>query len=551
MLEVPHFRLALSLASQAGQNNNDWERPVPDVIIAWNRPRTASLPAPDKAPMTRSTPLLASLALVSSLWTSTAAANDRPNIILIYADDLGYGDLSCYGAEHIQTPHCDQLADEGMRFTDAHSPSAVCTPSRYATLTGRYAWRTWLKNWVLFEHMPLLVETDRLTIPKMLKQHGYTTGCIGKWHLGWGTQINPDFSKALSPGPLEIGFDYFFGVPFSHNSSLKLQNFVRNRRIVGLKDGENIEDKSVQERLARRLEDTAINLNAEAVQFIRKNQTRPFFLYYPTTNIHFPITPNERFQGKSDAGTYGDFVAEFDWAVGEVLKTLDELDLTKKTLLIVTSDNGGRPTRGKMGEKGHKPCGSLRGIKRQIWEGGHRVAMIVRWPGRVEPGTVCDETVCHTDFLSTFATMFDHDLPVDAAEDSYSILPLLLGKDYPKPLREATVHHSVNGMFAIRKGDWKLNEGDTDGDYRRGHNAVAKARALPELDPATGKFKPFAYDIVDFDQENPTCRLFNLAADPGETTDLAARHPEKVAELRKLLDRYRDSGRSTPLPESQ
>ena len=486
--------------------------------------------------------------MLLAVLNTTARAGSPPNILLIYADDLGYGDFSCYGARHVQTPHCDRLAAEGMRFTDAHSPSAVCTPSRYGTLTGRYAWRTWLKNWVLFEHMPLLIETDRLTLPKMLQQHGYKTGCVGKWHLGWGSKINPDFSHDLSPGPLEVGFDYFFGVPFSHNSSLKLQNFVRDRRIVGLKQGENIEDEAVQKRLARRLEDTAVNLSKEAVQFITDNQKRPFFLYYPTTNIHFPLTPNERFQGKSDAGTYGDFVVEFDWAVGEVLKALDELDLAKNTFVLLTSDNGGRPTRGKMGSKGHKPCGTLRGIKRQIWEGGHRVPLVVRWPGHVTPGTTCNETVCHTDIMPTCAALFNHRLPANAAEDGYSILPLLLGEAQEKPLREATVHHSVNGMFAIRRGDWKLIEGDTSGDYRKGHNALAKAATLPEFDPATGKFKPFAYDIVDFDQENPVYCLYNLADDPTETTNVASKHPQKVAELRELLNRYRDSGRSTPLP---
>lgn len=496
-------------------------------------------------------PELAVAILLLAAFTHIAAADDRPNIVLIYADDLGYGDFSCYGAQHVQTPHCDRVAVEGMRFTDAHSPSAVCTPSRYGTLTGRYAWRTWLKNWVLFEHMPLLVETDRLTLPKMLQQHGYTTGCIGKWHLGWGSHINPDFSNDLAPGPLDIGFDYFFGVPFSHNSSLKLQNFVRNRRIVGLKDGESIDDEEVQTRLARRLEDTAINLSREAVQFITKNHKRPFFLYYPTTNIHFPLTPNERFQGNSDAGTYGDFILEFDWAVGEILHTLDELDLTRNTLLILTSDNGGRPTRGKMGSKGHKPCGDLRGIKRQIWEGGHRVPMVVRWPGHVAPGTTCNETVCHTDLMPTCAAILHHQLPADAAEDGYTILPALLGETYQKPLREATVHHSVNGMFAIRQGEWKLIEGDTSGDYRRGHNALAKAATLPKLDPATGHFIPFAYDIVDFDQEDPIYCLYNLADDPAETTNVAEEHPEKVAELRALLNRYRDSGRSTPRPSPQ
>ena len=471
---------------------------------------------------------------------------DHPNIVLIYADDLGYGDLSCYGAKQIRTPHCDRVAREGMLFSDAHSPSAVCSPSRYATLTGRYAWRTWLQNWVLAPHMPLLVETDRLTLPKMLQAEGYMTGCVGKWHLGWGSEINPDFSGDVSPGPLEVGFDHYFGAAFSHNSPLKLRNFVRDRRIVGLQDGDNIEVPAVQERLARRLEDTAIHLSAEAVQFIRSHREKPFFLYYPTTNVHFPVTPNERFRGKSDAGLYGDFVVEFDWAVGEILRTLDELALTDNTLLIITSDNGGRSHTNLMGDADHDPNAPLRGTKRQIWEGGHRIPMIVRWPGRVEPGSRCEETVCHTDFLATMATFLNHTLPVDAAEDSYNILPLLLRQDYQRPLREATVHHSISGMFAIRKGHWKLIEGDTDGDYRRGSLEAVRASHLPQRNLQTGQFRPFAFDIVDFDQEHPVCCLYNLATDPGETTNVAAEHPDKVTELCDLLNRYRTSGRSAP-----
>ena len=486
------------------------------------------------------------------LWAGTAWSKDvdtqHPNIVLIYADDLGYGDLSCYGATQIRTPHCDRVAQEGMLFTDAHSPSAVCSPSRYATLTGRYAWRTWMQNWVLAEHMPLLIDTDRLTLPKMLKAEGYTTGCIGKWHLGWGSEINPDFSSDVSPGPLEVGFDHFFGCAFSHNSSLRLRNFVRDRRIVGLRDGDDVDDSAVQKRVARDIEDTAIDLSTEAVQFIRDHSQDPFFLYYPTTNVHFPITPNNRFRGKSNVGRYGDFVVEFDWAVGEILRTLDELNLKDNTLLIVTSDNGGRYHDGIMGDSDHHPNGELRGIKRQIWEGGHRIPMIVRWPGRVESGSRSDETVCHTDLMATLAEILGHDLPPTAAEDSYSILPLLYAQDYKRPLREATVHHSVNGMFAIRKGDWKLIEGDTDGDYRTGSLGQSKSDHLPERDPQTGQFIPFAYDIADFDQNKPICCLYNLATDPGETTNVAVKNPAIVAQLLELLDGYRTCGRSTPVP---
>ncbi|MDE0623771.1 MAG: arylsulfatase [Bryobacterales bacterium] len=487
------------------------------------------------------------LALSGTLiWTALSCAPPpaaKPNIVVIFADDLGYGDLSSYGATRVQTPHCDRLAREGMRFTDAHSPSAVCSPSRYALLTGRYAWRTWLKNWVLSERMPLLVDTDRLTLPKMLKQLGYLTGAVGKWHLGWGEKVPPDFNDDSKIGPLDVGFDSFFGVAYSHNSSLMLRNFVRDRRTVGLDPSEDIQDPEVQQRLARRLEDTAVELSREAVKFIRDRRDVPFFLYYPTTNVHWPRTPNERFQGKSQAGLYGDFVVEFDWAVGEVTRELDELGLTDNTLVVLTSDNGGRPTDGM---NGHRPNGDLKGIKRQIWEGGHRVPLIVRWPGTVAAGSTSDETVCLTDLMATLAAYFGSDLPENAAEDSVNLLPVLRGEAYSRPLREATVHHSVAGMFALRQGDWKLVEGDTDGDFRPGHNAAAAAMNLPIKDPATGGFQAFTYDILDFDQENPVYRLYNLHEDPAESTDVAAENPEKVAELRGLLESYRQSERSVP-----
>ena len=481
--------------------------------------------------------------LILTVLCCAPAPQAKPNIVVIFADDLGYGDLSSYGATRIQTPHSDRLAHEGMRFTDAHSPSAVCTPSRYSLLTGRYAWRTWMQNWVLDEHMPLLIDEDRLTLPQMLKELSYSTGAVGKWHLGWGDQVPPDFNDDSKRGPLDVGFDEFFGVSYSHNSSLMLQNFVRDRRIVGLESDEDIRDSEVQERLARRLEDTAIELSAEAVKFVHDHRDEPFFLYYPTTNIHWPRTPNEEFQGKSQAGVYGDFVAEFDWAVGEVLRTLDELSLTDKTVVILSSDNGGRPTSGM---KGHKLNADLRGIKRQIWEGGHRVPLLVRWPGEVEAGSTSHETVCLTDLMATLAAYFDYDLQDDSAEDSVNLLPVLRGEDYERPIREATVHHSVSGMFAIRQGDWKLIEGDTDGDFRKGHNGKEKAMHLPIKDPATGKFRPFVFDILDFDQENPVYRLYNLREDPAESTDLAAEHPDRVRKLAALLETYRDLGRSVP-----
>ena len=335
-----------------------------------------------------------------------------PNIIFIMADDLGYGDFSCYGAEKIQTPNVDRLAEEGMKFTDAHSGSAVCTPTRYGVLTGRYCWRSWLKNWVLWENMPLLIDTTRLTVASMLQQHGYTTGCLGKWHLGWGVEPDHRWDGDVKPGPLEVGFDYFFGVPHSHNSPDFLKVFMENRRIIGLNPGDDIHDEEVMKRVRRNLEETAINISKAAVRFIEDNKDRPFFLYYPTTNIHSPITPNDRFKGKSEAGQYGDFVVEFDWAVGEIVSALDRHGISENTLIIVTSDNGGTPAASSFGHLSNAPW---RGSKCQIYEGGHRVPFIVRWPGKVKPGTVCDETICLTDFMATCAAIIQYPLPENAA----------------------------------------------------------------------------------------------------------------------------------------
>jgi arylsulfatase A-like enzyme len=491
--------------------------------------------------------------LCSVVLCNTAHAGDQPNVIFILADDLGYGDLGSYGATHYETPSCDRLAREGMRFTDAHSPSAVCSPTRYSVLTGRYAWRSWLKNWVLQENHPLLIDPDRLTMGKVFQQAGYRTACVGKWHLGWGTELSHDFSKPVKPGPLEVGFDTFFGVPFSHNSSRRHRVYVRDREIVGLKPGLDFASEEAMKDTERSLEDTAIGLSREAVAFVTQNKNHPFFLYYPTTNIHFPLTPNKRFQGKSKAGVYGDFVVEFDWAVGELLKVLDDLDLTDKTIVVLSSDNGARPHPEL---NGHACNGALRGTKRTIYEGGHRVPLIVRWPGHIQAGVTSDETVCLTDFFRTFANMLEQDVPHEAGEDSADIMKVLLQQPYDSPIRPATMHHSVSGQFAIRQGDWKLIEGGGDGDFPRkttivkGKNGtVTKQGGLdakkwdPDKDADTGKWVNLDY----FDlKSDGVYQLFNLKEDPAEQNDLARTMPEKVQELKSLMDQQRESGRSVP-----
>ena len=477
------------------------------------------------------------------LFSVAAHGGTRPNVVFIMADDLGYGDFGCYGATHIPTPAIDRLALEGMRFTDAHTPSAVCTPTRYAILTGRYCWRSWLKNWVLLPHHPLLIDTQRLTMGKMFQKAGYATGCVGKWHLGWGTELNPDFSGEVEPGPLVVGFDYFYGLPFSHNSPRPLQVYTRNRRIVNLPPGLRYDSEKAMKNTVRKMEDTATQLTKEAVAFIEKHKDKPFFLYYPTPNVHGPETPHKRFHGKSKAGKYGDFVVEFDWAVSEVLAALERNGLSDNTIVVVTSDNGSG--RGTVGE--HQCNGALRGKKTQIYEGGHRVPLIVRWADQVKKGGISSETVCLTDFFATFADLLEYPLPRDAAEDSYSLQDVLLGKPYGKPLREATVHHSVCGMFAIRKGDWKLIEGSGDGMRPRGPKGkILEKTRTPERDAKTGKWTKL--DYFSWKPDGNT-QLYNLAQDPVEQNNLAREFPDKVKALSELLNHYRKSGRSAPVVE--
>ena len=472
------------------------------------------------------------------IFSGCSRSERKPDIIFIMADDLGYGDLGCYGATQIPTPNIDRLAGEGVLFTDAHAPAALCTPTRYAVLTGRYCWRSRLKKGVLQGYDPLLIEPGRMTVASMLKEEGYLTACIGKWHLGFGNQQEVDYSKPLRPGPLDVGFDYFFGIPASLD--MPPYCFIENDRTVGTLSVEKNPYHTLQRKGLMtpgwKDEEVGPTFARRAIDFIEKNvkdnPERPFFLYFPYQAPHTPCTPPDFIRGRSQAGVRGDMVTELDWTVGQILDTLDKCNLSDKTLIIVTSDNGALTTglaawAGDPPEKydidhhGHSPNGSLRGQKADIWDGGHREPFIARWPGRIKPGTTCDEIICLTDLMATCAAIAGKKLPANAAEDSYNILPALLGERRDRPIREAVVHHSGSGMFSVRQGEWKLVLGLGSGGF-----------SIPaRVEPQPGE---------------PRGQLYNIKTDPAEKINLWERHPEIVDRLKKLLERYIRQGRSTP-----
>ncbi|MFO7947759.1 MAG: arylsulfatase [Armatimonadota bacterium] len=455
------------------------------------------------------------------------AESTRPNIIFLMADDMGYGDIGCYGAEKIPTPNMDRLASQGVRFTDAHSPSAVCTPTRYGVLTGRYCWRTRLTEWVQYGFDPLLIEPDRMTVPGLLKRHGYGTAAVGKWHLGFGTEEEVDFSKPLHPGPVDLGFDYFFGI--SASLDMPPYCFIEDDHIVG----ELTVEKAPLIQSQRPgpavpgfdEEEVGPKFCEKAIDFIRdhhqNNPDDPFFLYMTPSAPHRPCTPPNFLRGASDAGLRGDMVCEVDWTVGELMKTLDELEMADNTLFIVTSDNGARATCFNGKDYGHKSAGPLRGQKADIWDGGHREPFIARWPEQIDPGTTSDEVICLTDLMATSAAICGDELPDDAGEDSYNILPALLGEKRQEPIREATVHHSGAGHFSIRQGPWKLCT-------ELGSGGFTEPR---EKEPGPGE---------------PEGQLYHLGRDLAETKNLYDRHPEIAKYLEDILERYKKSGRSRP-----
>ncbi len=478
---------------------------------------------------------LAALAIVASVLGAGCDRADQelPNIVFILADDLGYGDARSYNtSSKIPTPNIDRLAEEGIRFTDAHSPSAVCTPTRYGILTGRYAWRTALQSGVLWGYSPALIEDGRLTVASLLQQRGYRTAAIGKWHLGLGSSEQTDYSQTLRPGPNTAGFDYFFGIPASLDMIPYV--YVENERVVAAPTdsiGASEMRRSGGGGFWRagpiapgfRHIDVLPTLTNRAVRFIEEQagSDDPFFLYLAFSAPHAPWVPTDEFVGRSGAGPYGDFVTQVDASIGAVLDALTRSRVADNTLVFVTSDNGAHWLPSDILAYGHRANGTLRGQKADIWEGGHRVPFLVRWPGHIAPGSTSSETICLTDLLATAAEIVNAELPMDAGEDSYSLLRILLGRSIQSPLREATVLHSMTGVFAIRQGPWKLILGRGSGGFSEPQTLV----------PAPGE---------------PEGQLYNLGDDPGETVNLYSDRPDIVARLHTLLNRYRDSGRSTP-----
>lgn len=463
------------------------------------------------------------------------ATGELPNIVYILSDDLGYGDVSCLNPESkIATPRMDRLAREGMVFTDAHSNSAVCTPTRYGILTGRYCWRGRLKWNVLFGYSPPLIEPERVTVASLLKSQGYSTACIGKWHLGlgwtWPENITPtdrripdpgiDFSQPLTSGPHTVGFDESYIIPASldmtpycyiHNGRVTEPPDVRthgSERPAFWSEGlrsPGFEHETCLLELTRRAE-AYIDQQAETAS------GKPFFLYFATPSPHTPHIPRQPFQGSSAAGAYGDYVVEHDWSIGRILDALDRNGIRENTLVIVTSDNGAH-IRGNAfdfeREFGHRSNHIYRGQKSDCWDGGHRVPFIARWPAAMEGGSVCRRPICLTDLLATAAEITSTPVPPNAGEDSVSMLPLLQGKE-PEAEREAIVHHSFYGYFAIRQGPWKLIACRGSGGW-----------SLPENEASA----------------TASMQLYHVENDPGENTNLAHAEPKIAEELLALLRR--------------
>lgn len=479
-----------------------------------------------------------------------AAEPAKPNIVYILADDLGYGDVACFNPQSkIATPHIDRLAKEGIRFTDAHSPSAVCTPTRYALLTGRYAWRTRLQRNVIGPFSQPLMTEQQLTVPRMLREHGYATACIGKWHLGWGwpkpaQDGSRDFAKAIPDGPTTRGFETYFGTDVPNYPPYC---FLENDRTLGIpssqapvgRDSFNIAGPMIPD---WKLVDVLPALEKRSVEFIRSaaKGPKPFFLYLPLTSPHFPVVPSPAFKGKSNVGDYGDFVMQTDAVVGQVLDALKASGVEQNTLVIITSDNGpevtGEVKNGaydRLKQHEHASMAGWRGVKRDVREGGHRVPFVARWPGRIPANSVSNETICHVDLMATLAAMLGVTLPADAGVDSVNIGPALFGEKHSRPLREATVHHSGQGKFAIRHGDWVLIFAPTGDDNGKNGEPdwFRQQRALS-----------FPKDAGE---------LFNLAADPMQNINRYSAEPAKVKELAELMERYVTDGRSTPGPKQK
>jgi len=504
---------------------------------------------------------------ISKAFAQDAQKSNSPNILVIYADDLGYGDVQCNNPERgkIPTPHIDKLAAQGMRFTDGHSSSGVCSPSRYTLLTGRYHWRTRLQRSIVGVFGEPLIAPDRMTIGTLAKQQGYRTACIGKWHLGWDWPITKEqrsmltpakqpvdeaskankktatagavateqqiaawrdiFSKPIAGGPSTRGFDLYFGTDVPNWPPFC---FIENDRTLGIPTEFLSRESMVKNQASNqgpalkdwKLEGILPALGDRTIQFIDESvhKKEPFLVYMPLTSPHTPLAVNPEWKGKSGLNLFADFVMETDAVVGRVLDALEKSGAAENTLVVFTADNGCAPYVGveELEKMGHYPSGPLRGYKADAWEGGHRVPFIVRWPGKVKAGTVCNQLVYQADLLRTFADVFDVKLPDTAGEDSFSLMPLLKGED--KPIRENAVSASIGGTPAVLSGSWKYIPAPGSGGWGKGG-----------------------------DQTQPV-QLYNLADDLGETKNLAAAMPDKVAEMKTLLEKLITDGRSTPGP---
>lgn len=474
----------------------------------------------------------------AGLPKASAPRRSRPNIIFVLADDLGYGDLTCLNKDsRIPTPRMDRLAEEGVHFTDAHTPSAVCTPTRYGVLTGRYCWRSRLRTGVLGGYSEPLIEKERLTVASFLKQRGYRTGCVGKWHLGlgWGLKDpgakpgadNIDYARPTTHNPNTLGFDYSCVIP----ASLDMAPYC------WLENGSVVEPPTDRTPGSKRrwsggggfwragpiapsfdFEQVLPTIAEKSVQFIgRQTAQTPFFLYVAFNAPHTPWMPTKEFRGRTQIGFYGDFVSQVDWTVGQIVDAVGRAGVADNTLIIVTSDNGSHWPVEQIEKHNHRANYHFRGQKADIHEGGHRVPFVCRWPGKIKPAALSSQTICLTDLLGTCAGILGEQLPDDAGQDSYNILPAMLNPDLDKPIREATVHHSAAGMFSIRQGPWKLILGRGSGGF------TAPRRIKPE-------------------PGEPEGQLYNLDEDVSEKNNLWAQHPQIVARLTALLERYRRQG---------
>jgi arylsulfatase A len=487
------------------------------------------------------------LSLIAVLMAAPAFAA-KPNIVILYADDLGYGDLRCFNPDSkIPTPNLDKLAAEGTRFTDAHSSSGICTPSRYAMLTGRHHWRDFHGIDSGFDKP--FIKPERLTLPEMLRESGYATACIGKWHLGWDwdsirkpgsppkskSHEDFDWSKPFRGGPLEQGFDHYFGdnvINFPPYTWIEDDKVLLVPDITFTKTPQATKEGSWECRPGPGRSDWDFykvlpTLTEKGVEYIRsrKGNDQPFFLYFPLPSPHAPIVPNDKFDGTSKAGAYGDFVVETDDACGQLLNALREAGLYENTIVIFSADNGAEQYAYARDEKhGHWSTHPLRGLKRDIYEGGHRVPTLIKWPGLTKPGKACTALVSQIDFIATFASALNYKLPDDAAEDSHDLLPLLKGEK--ETVRTTHIHNTNPKSYAIRHGKWTLID--------------AKTGYVSKIDK--GWEKRHGYQP---DDESPV-ELYDMENDIGQRKNLAAEHPEIVKEMQELLAKIKADGHSAP-----